>query len=674
MTETIQDYKRKPTFRRLLSPLKVRTLEMQNRIVMAPMHMNYTGSKGEITPKFTAFYVARAKGGTGLIIIGGANFSTTGGNMPNMVNVLDDDRIPELKDFADAIHENGSKIAVQLLHAGRYGYFGEAYAPSSVPSRIGLKLTPKELTIEQIEFIQDEYAAAAQRVQKAGFDAVEICGNTGYLPSQFISKFTNRRTDKYGGDLIQRTTFSVELVQKMRDAVGDFPIIYRLPPDDLIPNSTSNEEMVQIAPILANAGVDMLHIAGGFHEANVPQLTMNVPLGYSARMAGNIRRAAKIPVILAHRVHDAILAENLIAAGQIDCVGWGRPLICDPEIGNKLKEGRLDDIRWCIGCNQGCFDMVFAAQPVTCLQNPQAGKEDKYQIIPTDSPKNVIVVGGGPGGMEAALILKQRGHNVTLYEKEGFLGGDLDLAAVPQGREDFQKAINYLINQLIKNKVDIKLNTEVTAEMILELNPDAVILATGNISIIPKIPGMDNPNVVMAKDVLLDKVDVGDNVVIIGGGAVGTETAIHIARSAAISAEIALFLIQHKVLDIEEAIRQYQYGKKVTILEMLPKIGSNIGNTTRWTVLGDMKYYGIESIPNATVKEIMNDKVIYEIDGEEKSIDCDTVVIATGVKPNNKLNEELKGKVKDLRLIGDAKNPRKALDAIEEGFKAAIRI
>ncbi|MHA1385116.1 MAG: oxidoreductase [Candidatus Helarchaeota archaeon] len=674
MTITIQDYKKKPTFRRLLSPLKIRSLEMKNRIVMAPMHMNYCDSYGHNTPKFQEFYVTRARGGTALVIIGGAKFSTTGGNAPNMVNLETDDVIPEWKEFTDAIHKAGGKTGVQLLHCGRYGYFGETVAPSPVKSGMGMRQTPRELTIEEIEFIQDEYAAAAIRAKKAGFDAVEICGNTGYLPSQFISKFTNRRKDKYGGDLKQRCTFSVELIQKMRKAVGDFPIIYRLPPDDLIPDSTTNAEMVQIVPILAEAGADMFHVAGGFHEARVPQLTMNVPKGYSGRMAGNIRRAGKIPVILAHRVHDAILAENLIAAGQIDCVGWGRPLICDPEIGNKLKEGRLEDIRWCIGCNQGCFDMTFAGQPVTCLQNPLAGKELKYKIEKTSSPKKVMVIGGGPGGMEAALVLKQRGHNVTLYEKNDFLGGDLYLASVPIGREEFGQVIDYLIRQLIKHKVDIKMNTEVTPDLIQKENPDAVVVATGNVPFIPNIPGIDGPNVFLAKDVLLDKVDVGDKVVIIGGGAVGAEVALQIARSSAISAEIAMHLIQHKVLDIEEAINQYRFGKKVVMLEMLPKIGMNIGKTSRWTVLGDLRYHGIEQITNAKVKEIKKNSVIYELNGEDKELEFDTCIIATGVKPNKKLYDAIKDKVKEVRLIGDAKKPRKALEAIEEGLKAAFRI
>ncbi len=670
-------YQRTISVRKLFSPIKINKMEVKNRILMPAMHMNYTGSKGEITDKFIAFYEERAKGGCGLIIVGGANFTPTSGCMPNMINLMDESNFPNIKRFADVMHKAGAKCAIQLLHAGRYGYWGQPYAPSPVKSGIksGPSVMPKELTIDQIQEIIEDYAKAGVLLKNSGVDAVEICGNTGYLPAQFISKFTNRRTDKYGGKtVVERARFVIELLERMRDAVGpDYPIIYRMPADDLLPESTTYKDYTTIAPYLEKAGADLLHCAGGFHESRVPQLTMGVPYAFTAVLVGHIRRAVNIPVAVTHRVHDAEVMEKILIAGLVDMVGLGRPLICDPELPIKLLEKRLDEIRWCVACNN-CFDSVFQAQPVACFQNVRAGKELKYKITPTDSPKKVIVVGGGVGGMEAARVLKLRGHDVILYEKNDYLGGDLYLAGKPPGREELMRAVNYLINQMIKLNIDVRLNTEATAEMILKENPDAVIIATGNVPLIPPIPGIKGSNVVHAKDVLLDNVDVGDKVVIIGGGATGVETALYIARLSSLPAENAMYLVEHNVISFEEAFEKWRYGKKVTVLDMLPKMGTNIGQTTRWTILKELAWRGIEMIPNATVEKITENEVIYKVGNETKSIPCDTVVIATGAKANNKLYEELKGKIKELRIIGDAKRPRKAIEALAEGFKAALRI
>jgi len=652
-------------------------MELKNRILMPAMHMNYTGAKGQINDKLIAFYEERAKGGCGLIIIGGANFTETSGCMPNMVNLMMDDNVPNIKRFADTMHKAGAKCAIQLLHAGRYGYWGQPYAPSPVKSGIksGPSLMPKELTIPQIKQIIEDYAQAALLMKNAGVDACEICGNTGYLPAQFISKFTNRRTDEYGGkEVTDRMRFNIELIERMREVVGpDYPIIYRMPADDLLPDSTTYKDYAIVAPYLEKAGADLLHCAGGFHESRVPQLTMNVPYAFTAVMVGTIKKTVTIPVAVSHRVHDPEVMERIIIAGLVDMVGLGRPLICDPELPNKLQAGQLDEIRWCVACNN-CFDSVFQAQPVHCFQNVRAGKELKYKITPTETPKKVVIAGGGVGGMEAARVLKLRGHEVILFEKSNYLGGDLYLASRPPGREELERAVNYLINQMIKLEIDVRLNTEATAERILKENPDAVIIATGNVPIIPPIPGIDGKNVVMAKDVLLDRVDVGENIVIIGGGATGTETALYLARLNTLAAENVMYLVQHGVLSFEEAFEKWRYGKKVTVLDMLPKMGTNIGMTTRWTILKDLAYRGVKLIPNATVEKITESEVTYRVGDERKSIPCDTVVLATGVKSNNQLYEKLKGKVKELRIIGDAKRPRKAIEALEEGFKAALRI
>lgn len=670
-------YQRQRSVRKIFTPIKINKMEVKNRILMPAMHMNYTGASGQITDKFTRFYEDRAKGGCGLIIVGGANFTKTSGCIPNMVNLMDDENVPKLKEFAESIRQAGAKSAVQLLHAGRYGYWGQSYAPSPVKSGIksGPSPIPKELTIEQIHEIIEDFARAALLLKNAGIDSVEICGNTGYLPAQFISQFTNRRTDKYGGkDVKERMTFNVELLQRMREVVGpDYPIIYRMPADDLLPESTTYKDYATIAPFLVEAGADMLHCAGGFHESRVPQLTMGVPHAFTAILAGHIKKAIKVPLALSHRIHDAETMEKILVADLVDMVGLGRPLICDADLPNKLQAGLFDEIRWCVACNN-CFDSVFQGQPVACFQNVRAGKELKYDISPTKTPKNVIIVGGGVGGMEAARVLKLRGHKVILYEKNSYLGGDLYLASRPPGREEFVRALDYLINQMIKLEIDIRLNTEVNSQIILKDSPDAVIVATGNIPIIPDIPGINGKNVVHAKDVLLDKVDIGDKIVIIGGGATGVETALYISMLNSLPAENAMYLVQHNVLKLEEAFEKWRYGKKVTVLDMLPKMGENIGQTTRWTILKDLAWRGIEMMPNAKVEKITETHVDCTIGNTKKSISCDTVVIAAGVKPNNKLYEDLKGKIKELRIIGDAKRPRMAIQALEEGFKAAMKI
>ncbi|NVM56037.1 MAG: FAD-dependent oxidoreductase [Candidatus Helarchaeota archaeon] len=674
-------YQRPISVRKVFTPIKVNKMEVKNRILMPAMHLNYTGSRGEITDKLTAFYEERAKGGCGLIIVGGAHFTKTSGYSPNMLNLMDEDiqkhNIPKMKSFADTIRKAGAKSAIQLLHPGRYALFGDTYAPS--PVRSGIKSTgakmPKELTITQIQEIIEDYAQAALLLKNAGVDAVEICGNTGYLPAQFISQFTNRRTDKYGGkEVTDRMTFNVELLERMREVVGsDYPIIYRMPTDDLLPESTTFKDYAIVAPYLEKAGANMLHCAGGFHESRVPQLTMGVPHAFTAVLAGHIKKAVNIPVALAHRIHDAETMEKILIAGLVDMVGLARPLICDPELPNKLQAGEFDEIRWCVACNN-CFDSVFQAQPVACFQNIRAGKELKYNITPTETPKKVIIVGGGVGGMEAARILKLRGHNVILYEKNSYLGGDLYIAGRPPGRTELMRALDYLINQMIKLEIDIRINTEATVDMIVKEKPDAVIVATGTVPIIPTIPGIDGKNVVMARDVLLDAINVGERVVIIGGGATGTETALYIARLNTLPAENGMYLVQHGILSFEEAFEKWRFGKEITVLDMLPKMGTNIGSTTRWTILKDLAWRGVKMIPNATVEKITKNEVIYKIGDETKSIPCDTVVIAAGVKANNNLHEELKGKIKELRIIGDAKRPRKAIEALEEGFKAGLRI
>lgn len=660
----------------LLEPLNIdNRLKLANRVYMPPMHMSYADSQGALTDKFIRFYEERARGGAGMIVIGGCNFTPTSAGAPTMPNLGSDEYLPGLKKFAETIHKYDTKCAAQLYHSGRFGVFGDIVAPSESDAPF-LRSKARKLTVNEIDTIIDDYGNAAARLKEAGFDAVQVCGNTGYLPGQFMSPLINKREDQYGGETLEeRMTFVYDVIKSIRDKVGNFPLIWRMPHDDLVPGSLTYKDWVEAAPILESKGVDVLDVAGAWHTSKVPQLTSNVPFGAFSFMTYEIKKTVDIPVVECHRINSLELAEKLLKNNYCDLIGWGRPLICDPNIVKKVKDCREDDIRWCIGCSQGCFDMVFQAQPITCLQNPQAGREDQYTIEPAEEKKKILVIGGGVGGMEAARVAAERGHEVILYEKDDHLGGSFYLAAIPPSRNEFMRAIDWLKSQIDKLGVRVVMNTECTLDMIDEINPDEVIVATGGKDIIPRIPGIDLPHVVMAKDVLLDKVHLKDDIVIIGGGATGVETALYIAELGCISSEIAMFMIQHKALSAEESLHYYRKGlKNVTVIDILPKLGKNIGRSTRWTMLKDLRYKDITELTNAEVLEITKNEVVVKRADKLNRIKADNVIIATGVKKDRTLHKAIKKKDYAVRLVGDAKNPRKAIDAISEGFKAGLRV
>jgi len=641
---------------------------------MTPMHLSYADSKGGMTKKFIRFYEERAKGGVGMVVIGGCNFSEYSAGAPTMPKIAGEN-LEGLKDFAETIHKYSTKCAAQLYHAGRFGVIGELVAPSECDAPFARKVA-RELTLKEIEQIIEDYGTASGILKDAGFDAVQVCGNTGYLPCQFLSPLINKRTDMYGGETIEdRMTFLYDVVKSIRNHAGDFPLIWRMPHDDLVPGSLTFKDWKKVAPLLEKAGVDILDIAGAWHTSRTPQLTSNVPHGAFSFMTYEIKKSVKIPVVECHRIHDLQLAENLLINNYCDIIGWGRPLICDPYIVKKVQECKESDIRWCIGCAQGCFDMVFEAQPITCLQNPAAGREDQFAIIPAEKKKKILIIGGGVGGMEAARVAALRGHEVILYEKDDHLGGAFYLAAIPPGREEFMRAIDWLKNQLDKLGVKVVMNTECNMEIIDKINPDEIIVAEGGKNIIPPIKGIDLPHVSMAKDVLLGKIHIKDDIVIIGGGATGVETALYIAEMGSISPEIAMFMLQHKALSLEDAMHYYRKGlKNITVIDILPKLGQNIGRTTRWTMIKDLRYKEIRELTNSEVVEITNNEVIVKLKDKVENIKADNVIIATGVKKNREFSEELKKKGYQVRIIGDAKKPRKAIDAIAEGYKAGIRI
>ena len=656
----------------LFSPITINQLEVTNRIYMPAMHLNMC-RKYQVTEQLLAFYAERARGGAGMISVGYASVDELAAN-PMHIGAHDDKFIPGLTRLAATIKDNGARSAVQINHAGRYNHSmllggKQPVGPSPIASRLtGEK--PHEMDIAEIEATIASFAAAASRVQQAGFDAVEVLAGTGYLISAFLSPLSNQRDDLYGGSLENRMRFGLDVIRAVRTAVSDeYPIIVRINGNDFMPNGIGREAMCEFARQLEQAGADAFCVNVGWHESRVPQIQTKVPRGVYAYLARGIRESVNVPVIASHRINDPQIARNMLADSSCDMVAMGRALIADPQLPNKAREGREQEIRHCVACAQGCFDHLFEMRAVECLCNPQAGHEYEQETQQITAKQRVVVVGGGPGGMSAALAASEQGHLVTLIEQEDQLGGQLFLAGAPPGREEFVQLAHDLASQVQAAPIKLLLGTQADIEMIENLQPDVVIIATGGVSIAPPIPGADLPHVVQAWDVLSGKKKAGQNVVIIGGGAVGVETALELAEQGTLSAEALKFLLVHGAENLEELRRLATHGtRKIVLLEMLDKLGSNFGKTTRWVMLEDLKRYGIEALTGAKAVEITADAVTVEMAGEQSSYQADTVVLAAGTRSSNPLQEGLEKKGIACHLIGDALKPAMVFDAIHQGY------
>ncbi|MCL6477564.1 MAG: FAD-dependent oxidoreductase [Peptococcaceae bacterium] len=673
---------------KLYSPGKIGRLEIRNRLIMTPMHLAYCPG-GEVSDRLVEFYRRRARGGVGLIIVGAVGIDPLRVNQHGMVQMYDDRFIPGLRRLTGAVHAEGAKVFPQLWHGGRYArskeYGGlQAVAPSAVFSRFTGE-TPRELTRQEIAEIISFFAAAARRAKEAGFDGVEIAGSAGYLIAQFLSPVTNQRRDRYGGDLRGRMTFGLEVVAAVRQAVGpEFPIMVRVAGNDFIAGGNTNAEAKQFCMALEKAGVDAINVTGGWHETRVPQISMEVPPGAFSYLAKAVKSTVSIPVVACNRIN-VRLAEEIVDNGEADFVGMARGFVADPELAGKAERGEYDLIRPCVACNQGCMDNIFFGKTLNCLCNAEAGREAelmKDALLPVEikspNPEKILVVGAGVSGMEYARVAAMRGHRVTIWEESMEPGGQVLLAAAPPGRRDFLRLRDYLVHACRDLKVELIYGKKATADNVpAAVSADAfdrVVIATGARPVAVPVPVEDGAFVVQAWDVLRNRVKTGSRVVIVGGGAVGVETALLLAGAGTIDAETLRFLMLHQAEKPEELYRLLTQGsKEITVLEMAKGIGKDIGPSTRWSMMAKLRQFNVKTMDQARVVAIKRDGVMVEKPEGQELIPADTVVLAVGSRSNNELYTELEDKIEKISLIGDAFKPRKMQDAVREAYDEATK-
>ncbi len=662
----------------LFSPIAVNTLHLKNRIVMSAMHLGYAAG-GEVTDRLIHFYAARARGGVGLIIVGGCPIDSYGG-MANMIGLHNDRFIPGLQKLTREVHTGGAAIAAQLYQAGRYTHSSmidgrKSVSASAVRSKFTGE-TPRALGPEEISGIQKKFAEAALRAQRAGFDAVEILGSAGYLISQFLSPLTNQRDDHYGGSFENRMRFGLEVAETVRHALGPgYPLIMRLAGNDFMPGGNTNREARIFASELEKAGIDLFNVTGGWHETRIPQLTSFVPRRAYTYLARGVKKAVSVPVIASNRINDPAVAEEILRDGEAQMVTMARALLADPDLPKKAMENRSDQIIHCVACNQGCFDRTFSQRPVTCLVNPMAGLEQDICIKPVSRKKKVMVVGGGPAGMKAACTAAQTGHIVTLVERSHILGGQLLLNRHIPGRGEMVTAVRDLENRLGCFGVEIILGKEADVPLIQDYSPDALILATGAIPRMPNIPGIDDPKVLQAWDVLSGRKASGDRCIIIGGNAVGLETALFLAARGTITPEVLHFLVTNRAEPWETLEKLINKGnKEVTVLELDRRAGRDLGPSTRWTVVAELRRLGVKTLTGTRAVEVTEEGVKVQKKEDQRTLPADSVVIAVGVTPENRLAEKIGQLVTEIQVIGDAKKPRNALEALREGFFAGLNL
>ena len=667
----------------LFAPLDLGFTQLKNRVLMGSMH---TGLEEypDGAERLAAFYAERARHGVALIVSGGIAPDPTGVGMAGGAMLNDVSQLPHHRTITDAVHQEGGKIALQILHTGRYSYQPNLVAPSALQAPIN-RFTPRELTHEGILGLIDDFARCAQLAREAGYDGVEVMGSEGYLINEFLAARTNLRDDQWGGNYDNRMRFAVEVVRAVRQRVGkDFIIIYRLSMLDLVDNGGTFDETVRLAQAIEGAGATIINTGIGWHEARIPTIATPVPRGAFSWVTRKLKGRVTIPLVTTNRINDPQVADDILARGDADMVSMARPFLADAELLSKAQSGRADEINTCIGCNQACLDQIFVGKVTSCLVNPRACHETKMPILPATTCKNLAVVGAGPAGLAFAINAAARGHQVTLFDGSAEIGGQFNVAKQIPGKEEFYETLRYYRRMIDVTGVTLRLNHRVTADDLL--NFDETILATGITPRTPPIEGIDHPKVLTYLDVLRDKAPVGQRVAIIGCGGIGFDTAMYLSQPGnPTSQNIAEFCVEWGIdTSLQQAGGLRPEGphlarspRQIVMLQRkASKPGEGLGKTTGWIHRTTLLSRGVKMIPAVSYQKIDDAGLHVEIGGEPQLLAVDNVIICAGQEPNRTLQDPLLAAGKTVHLIGgsDVAGELDARRAIAQGTKLALKI
>ncbi|MFJ3600855.1 MULTISPECIES: NADPH-dependent 2,4-dienoyl-CoA reductase [unclassified Streptomyces] len=665
----------------LLSPLDLGFTTLPNRVLMGSMHIGLEEAERGFE-RMAAFYAERARGGVGLMVTGGIAPSERACSFPGGAKMTTEAEAEQHREITSAVHDAGGRIAMQILHFGRYAHHPDLVAPSAIQAPIS-GFVPNALTDEQVEETVEEFVRAAELARFAGYDGVEIMGSEGYLINEFIVSATNHRTDRWGGGYENRIRFPVEIVRRVRERVGDdFILIYRLSMLDLVPGGSTLDEVVTLAREIEAAGATIINTGIGWHEARIPTIATSVPRGAFSWVTEKVRGAVSVPLVTSNRINTPEVAEEILASGRADMVSMARPFLADPEFVAKAAAGRPDAINTCIGCNQACLDHIFSLKITSCLVNPRACHETELVIGPTRSRKRVAVVGAGPAGLACSVTAAERGHAVTLFDTADEIGGQLNVARRVPGKEEFDETLRYFRTRLAELDVEVRLSTRADTAALAGF--DEIVLATGVEPRTPAIPGTDHPNVVSYLDVLRDEAPVGDRVAIIGAGGIGFDVAEFLTDGGdAASLDADTFFRQWGV-DTAYAERgglrapeRPTSPRRVHLVQRrTTKVGAGLGKTTGWIHRTELRHRGVEMIAGASYDRIDDEGLHLTVDGERRVLAVDTVVLCAGQEPRRELYEELSAGTVPVHLIGgaDVAAELDAKRAIRQGTELAATL